>query len=126
MNFDDTQKELLKYVSENPIWRIFLPISEVILLGGQTILLISRFGLHIGIISTILTILIYVAMVMVLAKGNYKVLLIGLLLRMVTYLITVVTSMFGKYSSFDLGSLLYALVWGYFTYLAYKKTLKKG
>ena len=121
MSFDSIQKELFNYLSAHPIFRIFIPISEAILIVGQIIIILSNVWLHLGFITAALTILVYVAIVVELSKGNYKVLLIGLLLRMLVYLISIVQSITGGYFGSNLSSVLYLLVWGYFAYEAYKK-----
>lgn len=121
MNFDSTQKELFNYISLHPIFRIFIPISEAILIGGQIIIILSNVWLHWNLITSILTILVYVAIVVELSKGNYKALLIGLLLRVVVYLIAIIRSLTGGYFMSNLSSLLYLLVWVYFVYVTYKK-----
>ena len=121
MNFDSTQKELFNYISLHPIFRIFIPISEAILIVGQIIIILSNIWFHWNLITSILTILVYVAIVVELSKGNYKALLIGLLLRMAIYLISIIRSIPGGYFMSNLSSLLYLLVWAYFAYVTYKK-----
>ena len=121
MNFDFTQKELFNYISSHSIFRIFIPISEAILIGGQVIIILSNLWLHWSFITSALTILVYVAIVVELAKGNYKALLIGLLLRCAVYLISIIRSIADGYFMSNLSSLLYLLVWVYFAYVTYKK-----
>ena len=121
MNFDATQKELFNYISSHPIFRIFIPVSETILIGGQIIIILSNIWLHWNLITTILTLLVYVAIVVELSKGNYKALLIGLLLRVAIYLISIIRSISGGYLTSNLSSVIYLLVWAYFTYVTYKK-----
>ena len=121
MNFDSTQKELFNYISLHPIFRIFIPINEAILIGGQIIIILSNVWLHWNLITSILTILVYVAIVVELSKGNYKALLIGLLLRVVVYLIAIIRSLTGGYLMSNLSSILYLIIWAYFAYVSYKK-----
>lgn len=121
MSFDSTQKELFNYLSAHPIFRIFIPISEAILIVGQIIIIVSNVWLHWNFITAAFTILVYVALVVELSKGNYKILLIGLLLRILIYVIAIVKSITGGYFGSNLSSVLYFLVWGYFAYEAYKK-----
>ena len=121
MNFDATQKELYNYISSHPIFRIFIPISETILVGGQIIIILSNIWFHWSLIVTILTILVYAALVVELSKGNYKALFIGILLRIAICLISFIRSILGGYLMSNLGSVVYLLVWVYFAYVTYKK-----
>ena len=126
MNFDKTQKELLSYVSANPIWKLFVPFAELIFVGGSILyILISLNILNIGGFSTLVVIIKYVALVITLAKGNYFMIMIGCALQSLSGIIDIIqglTWQWGKFFSFS--GLFYALAWGYLTYLAYKKTKK--
>lgn len=124
MNFDATQKELFNYISSHSIFRIFIPISEAILIGGQIVIILSNIWLHWNLITAVLTILVYVAIVVELSKGNYKALLIGLLLRIAIYLISIIRSISDGYLMSNLSSVIYLLVWAYFAYVTYKKINK--
>lgn len=125
MNFDNTQKELLNYLSNHKLFRIFLPLSTILLIAGQAILIIGLFGINLGIISTILTVLVYVGIVLSLAKGNYKILLIGLSLRIIYYVIQFIKGIMDPYTNVELSSIVYLIVWLYFTYCAYLKINKR-
>ena len=121
MNFDRAQQELLAYLKENKIWRNFIPIAELLLIVVTVLELLGHF-VSFGIFSTVFAILRYVAIVMVLAKANYKVLTIGLGIITINQVITILQGIINRYPSFRVDSLIWGCVYALFTLAAFKKS----
>lgn len=115
MNFDKTQQALYEYVSENKLWRNFKPISELLLLVTAFLIILNVF-VSIGIGSIICSIFWYIAIVITLAKGNYKVLMIAFLLRVVYEIILFITP------PINFGILLWVPIYLGFAILSFKKS----
>ena len=115
MNFDKTQQALYEYVSENKLWRNFKPISELLLLGTAVLIFLNIF-INIGIGSIICSIFWYIAIVITLAKGNYKVLMIAFLIRVIYEIILFITP------PISFGDLLWIPVYLGFAILSFKKS----
>ena len=121
MNFDRTQQELLSYVKSNHIWKLFVPVAEFLLIVGGLVQVASNF-MSIGVLSSVVGILTWIAIVMVLAKGNYKVMTIGLALRVIDYAVDFVKPLISTRPHLQIGTLLYGLVWFWFLMQAFKKS----
>lgn len=121
MNFDKTQQELLSYLKENKIWRNFLPLAEVLLLGSAVLEIASRF-VSFGVFSAPIAFLKYVAIVLVLAKANYKVLTMGLGLLVVDNILGVLTALINRYPRFNASGLFWACIYALFALAAFKKS----
>lgn len=121
MNFDKTQQELLSYLKENKIWRNFLPLAEVLLLGSAVLEIVSRF-VSFGVFSAPIAFLKYVAIILVLAKANYKVLTMGLGLLVVDNVLGVLTALINRYPRFNTSSLFWACIYALFALAAFKKS----
>ena len=121
MNFDRTQQELLNYVKSNNIWKLFVPVAEFLLITCGLVQVTSNF-VSIGVIGSVVGIFAYISIVMCLAKGNYKVLTVGLALRVIDYIIDFAKPILNTRPRLELGTLLYGLIWFWFLMQAYKKS----
>ena len=121
VSFDNAQKELLNYFKNSILWRNFIPIAEFLIIAMHMLMLLTNF-VSFGVIETVVAVLAYVGIVMTLAKGNYKVLTIGLMLRTIDYLISFAKPIFRGNLMFSVLTLIYLLIWAGFTLAAYKKS----
>ena len=121
MNFDRTQQELLAYCKENKIWRNFIPIAEFLLLIIVVLGVIDNF-VDFGIFSTFIAILRYVAIVMVLAKANYKVLTIGFGILTIDELLYLIMHLISSRPHFYASYLIWAVVYALLALSAFKKS----
>ena len=121
VSFDNAQKELLNYFKNSILWRNFIPIAEFLIVVTHLLLLVTNF-VSFGVIETVIAVLAYVGIVMTLAKGNYKALTIGLMIRTIDYLVSSAKPIFRGSFRFSTSTLIYLLIWAGFTLSAYKKS----
>ena len=121
MNFDKTQQELLSYLKENKIWRNFLPVAEVLLLGVTALEVISNF-VSFGVFSAPIAFLRYVAIVLVLAKANYKVLTMGFGVMVVDQVLTLLQGIISSHPTFRASNLIWGCIYALFALAAFKKS----
>ena len=120
-NFDNAQRELLNYFKNSILWRNFIPIAEFLIIAMHLLMFVTNF-VSFGVIETVIAVLAYVGIIMTLAKGNYKVLTIGLMIRTIDYLVSFAKPIFRGSFRFSASTLIYLLIWAGFTLAAYKKS----
>lgn len=120
MNFDKTQQELLTYLKGHKIWRNFIPVAEALLLITAVLLVIGNF-LSFGVFSAPIAFLRYLAIILVLAKGNYKVLTLGFGLLTVDGILGLFSNLL-SYPNSSFSYLFWAIIYGLLTLAAFKKS----
>lgn len=78
-----------------------------------------------GFVSGLLLYVLLLGVVLCLANNNFTALMIGLGVKAGIEIVYLLISIFGKYRAFSWSSLYAAVIFGFFAFLAYKKTFSK-
>ena len=127
MGFENVCKSLKNYFSNNkilaPLQMYALPVTLVC--GALMVLQLIIPGFSLGWFYTLVKVAFYLFFFMLLGTENFLMIAIALGLRAVYFLIDEIQDLVGEYSYFSMGSLIYVIVFGFLTYLAYMKSIKK-
>lgn len=127
MGFENVCKSLKNYFSNNkilaPLQMYALPVT--LACGALMVLQLIIPGFSLGWFYTLVKVAFYLFFFMLLGTENYLMIAIALGLRAVYFLIDEIQALVGEYSFFSMGSLIYVIVFGFLTYLAYMKSIKK-
>ncbi len=121
---ENVSNELRKYFEGKPVISSLLGLDMVLLYGYVALMIINSFFYLGGLISALLFYLFIISILLCLANKNFNVLMIGLGAVAVVNLIEFLVFLF-KYESFSWSYLFAVIVYGFFAYSAYKKTLAK-
>lgn len=121
MNFDATQQAFLNYLQENKLWRNFLPVAELLLIIGGILPIVGNF-ISLGIFGPIILMLWYIGLVLTIGKGNYKVVALGISLRVVDYILSGLLPIFNRSPRIGWTQLLWAVFYALFALAAFKKS----
>ncbi len=121
---ENVSNELRKYFEGKPVISSLLGLDMVLLYGYVALMIINSFFYLGGLISALLFYLFIISVLLCLANKNFNVLMIGLGAVAVVNLIEFLVFLF-KYESFSWSYLFAVIVYGFFAYSAYKKTLAK-
>ncbi|NLP00670.1 MAG: hypothetical protein GX386_10340 [Clostridiaceae bacterium] len=115
---ENVNNELKKYFESKPVISSLLGFDMIILYGCVALMLLNSFVYLGGIISGILFYIFILAVLLCLAKNNFNALMVGLGVKV---LIELISFRYGFY-----WSTLYAvLIYGFFAFMAYKKSMVK-
>ena len=127
MGFENVCKSLKNYFSNNkilaPLQMYALPVTLVC--GALMVLDLIIPGFSLGWFYTLVKVAFYLFFFMLLGTENFLMIAIALGLRAVYFLIDEIQDLVGEYSYFSMASLIYVIVFGFLTYLAYMKSIKK-
>lgn len=127
MGFENVCKSLKNYFSNNkilaPLQMYALPVTLVC--GALMVLDLIIPGFSLGWFFTLIKVAFYLFFFMLLGTENFLMIAIALGLRAVYFLIDEIQDLVGAYSYFSMASLIYVIVFGFLTYLAYMKSIKK-
>ena len=127
MGFENVCKSLKNYFSNNkilaPLQMYALPVTLVC--GALMVLQLIIPGFSLGWFYTLVKVAFYLFFFMLLGTENFLMIAIALGLRAVYFLIDEIQDLVGEYSYFSMASLIYVIVFGFLTYLAYMKSIKK-
>ncbi len=127
MGFENVCKSLKNYFSNNkilaPLQMYALPVTLVC--GALMVLQLIIPGFSLGWFYTLVKVAFYLFFFMLLGTENFLMIAIALGLRTVYFLIDEIQALVGEYSYFSMASLIYVIVFGFLTYLAYMKSIKK-
>ena len=116
---ENVNNELKKYFESKPIISSLLGSDMILLYGCVALMLLNSFVYLGGIISGILLYVFILAVLLCLANNNFNALMIGLGVQV---LIELISFRYGFY-----WSTLYAvLIYGFFAFMAYKKSMVKN
>lgn len=114
-----------EYCANNKILKVLLPLSVPILLVTAVIRFLQNF-ISIGSVASALVYVGFIlGVLLTFAKSEYKMMSIGIGICILDYAYAVLMSLI-KYQSISWGSLIYILIWGFFAFMAYKKSIKLG
>lgn len=111
------------YCLSNKILKIMLPLGIPMIMIGALLKGVDHFinlGSGINVIAYVAVIL---GILLTFAKSEYKMMSIGIGIYVLGFLYNTVVFLI-KYQSISWTSILYALIWGFFSYMAYKKSLR--
>ncbi|MCR5771249.1 MAG: hypothetical protein K6G87_08475 [Butyrivibrio sp.] len=124
MGFENVCKSLNYYFSNHKVYSILQPFALPATFVCGLLMVIESFpGVSLGLFSTILYVLFYFFFIMLLGSENFVIIAAAMGLRTAASLISELVDIF-KYKFFSWPMLIYILVFGYFTYAAYMKSLK--
>lgn len=125
--YNNISSELKAYFSNNPIFKILLPIDMVFLFAGLAILLLGGvFGINFGSFIYGLAFWAFIlGLILTYANMHQQFLYIGLFGYAAINLIELIFGLF-KYGNFYWGDLFYVLVFGGLGYLAFKHAVSGG
>lgn len=115
---ENVNNELKKYFEGKPIVSSLLGLDMIILYGSVALMLLNSFLYLGGIISGILFYVFIFAILLCLANNNFSALMIGL---GVYVLVRLISFRYG----FSWSTLYAVLIYGSFTFMAYKKAMAK-
>lgn len=125
-NSDNLRYELKTYLSRKPFFNIILPLDVFLVFGGISIVIINHFLNLGGLIYSIAYYSFILGLLLSFANNHDKYLYSGLFTYSAYYAMLVLQSaIFAKYKFLDFYSLITCLIFGYFAYLAYKKSCIK-
>jgi len=125
--FENVCSELRKYLETKPFLPVLLGIDKFILLIPLVFMLISVFTYLGGLIGSLVFYAFILGIVLCVANKNFQALMIGLGARALIALIELLQGFFSEFGFIFYWSSFFALlIYGFFAYEAYKKTLRKA
>lgn len=111
-----------EYCLTNRILKILLPLNIPLLMITAILRNLQNF-VSLGSVPGVLVYVGFVTGVLLtFAKSEYRMLSIGIGIYLLDYVYAIARSLF-KYHSINWSSMMYLLIWGYFAYAAYKKSI---
>lgn len=125
--FENVCTELRKYLETKPVFPVLLGFGHIILYVTVGFFFINAFAYLGNLVVSLLFYAFMVSVVLCVANKNFQALMIGFGVRVIIYLINLFQGFFFEYGFLmDWSALFGILVYGFFAYEAYKKTLKKA
>jgi len=124
---ENVSSALKKYLEGKPYLSALLSFAAIILYVTVGIMLFNSFVYLGGFISGLLEYVFYLAIVLCLANADFQALMIGLGVRSIVAIVNLCQALFDDYLNFFSWSSFFAiLVYGFFAYMAYTKTVRKA
>lgn len=123
MKFEQICQSLNTYFTQNAIIRVLLPISMPLMFVCVILQILGRFISLGGAMNAIAFLAFFFFLLLVLSNCNFKMAAIGLGIFTITYLYNFVYSLL-KYRTFNYNAVIYVLVFGFFTWQAWRKSLQ--
>jgi len=125
--FENVCTELRKYLETKPVFPVLLGFGHIILYVTVGFFFINAFTYLGNLVVSLLFYAFMVSVVLCVANKNFQALMIGFGVRVIICLINLFQGFFFEYGFLmDWSALFGILVYGFFAYEAYKKTLKKA
>jgi len=125
---ENVSGELKKYLEGKPVISVLLSFGAIILYVALGIMLIGTFTFLGGFISTLIQYVFYLGIILCLANADFQALLIGLggrtLIALIALIMTIASDLREYLNWWD--PIFALLIFGFFTYLAYKKVARKA
>ncbi|MFR3729060.1 hypothetical protein [Lacrimispora sp.] len=112
-----------EYCSSNKFLKILLPINIPLLFIMAILRNVQNFISMGSVTGTIIYVGFLLSVLLTFAKSEYRMLSIGIGIYAIDYIYTILHSLF-KYHRLNWSSIIYLLIWGYFSFTAYKKSLQ--
>jgi len=123
MKFEQVCQSMNSFFQQNSIIRVLLPISVPIMFVCVTVQWLGNLISLGGVANAISQIGFFLMVFLVLSSCNFKMASVGLGIYALMYLYYILRSLL-KYHSLNWGSVVYLVVYGYFTYQCYRKSLQ--
>lgn len=123
MKFEQVCQSMNTYFSQNRIGRVMLPVSVPVLLVCAVLSVVADFISLGSIVNTLVYILFFFALILVLSCCNFRMAAIGMGIFALDYLYGFLYSLI-KYRAVNYSSLIYVLLYAFFIYQAYRKSLQ--
>lgn len=125
MKFEEVCQTLNAYFTKKNFLNVLLPLSVPIMLACAILQFVARFISLGSIVNAVTYFGFYFALLMVLSLCNFKMAAIGLAIYALDYVYSLVYNLI-RYQYVSASTIIYILVYGFFAYEAYKKTLPSG
>lgn len=122
---ENLNRELKKYLEGKPVVSALLSFDMIVLYVAAGLMLLNLITPLGGFVSGLLLYVLLLGVVLCLANNNFTALMIGLGVKAGIEIVYLLISIFGKYRAFSWSSLYAAVIFGFFAFLAYKKTFSK-
>jgi len=123
MNFEQVCQSLNVYFGQKPLFKVLLPLSVPLMFVCVILQELGRFVSLGSVVSALSFIGFFVGILLVLSNCNFKMAAIGFGIYALGYVYNVLLSLI-KYQYINYSSIIYLLLYGFFAYEAYKKTIK--
>ncbi len=121
---ENVNGELKKYLEGKPIVSKLLSLDMIILYVAVGLMILNTIVSLGGFVSGLLLYVLVLGVVLCLANSNYTALMIGLGANAALEIVSIIIYLF-KYRVISWGSLYAAIIYGFFAFMAYKKTFSK-
>ncbi len=122
MKFEQVCQSLNAYFGQHPVFKVLLPLGMPIMMVCVILQEVGRFISLGSAMSTITFFGFFLGLLLVISLCNFKMAAIGLGIYALGYLYAVLRSLI-LYHSVNYSSIIYLLVFGFFAYEAYRKSL---
>lgn len=122
---ENVSSELKKYFEGKPLISSLLGLDMILLYGAVALMILNSLVSLGGLISGLLFYIFLFSILLCLANTNFSALMIGLGAYSAYKFIDLIITIF-KYRILSWGTLYAVLIYGFFAYMAYKKSLAKG
>lgn len=123
MKFEQVCKSMNTFFTQNAVIRILLPISIPIMMVCVILQWIGCFIALGGAINAVAFLGFFFTVVLVMSTCNFKIVSWGLGIYSMIHVYNIARSLF-KYHTLNWGSFIYLVVFGYFAYQCYKKSIQ--
>lgn len=123
MKFEQVCQSINSYFSQNPIFRVLLPLSVPILLVCVVLDVVNCFISLGSVMNAIVYFIFVLAFLLVISTCNFKMIAISLGVEGLTYVYMIIYYLI-KYRTFNYSAIIYLLVYGFLAYQAYRKSIQ--
>lgn len=123
MKFEQLCQSINMFFMQNPVIRILIPISAPIMLACAALQALGCFIALGGVVQALSYLGFFFMMLLILSECKFKMASTGLGVYTLMQGYLVLRSLL-KYHVMNWGSIVYLLVFGYLTYLCYRKSLQ--
>lgn len=123
MKFEQVCQSINAFFAQNPIIRVMLPLSVPLMFVCVALQVLGNF-ISLGSVMSALSYIGFLFMlILALSECKFKMASIGLAIYAATYVYSLLRSIF-KYHTVNWVSVIYLLLFGYFAFQSYRKSLQ--
>ena len=123
MKFEQVCQSINAFFAQNPIIRVLLPLSAPLMFVCVALQVLGNFISLGSVMSAVSYIGFLFMLILVLSECKFKMASIGLAIYAATYVYSLLRSIF-KYHTVNWVSVIYLLLFGYFAFQSYRKSLQ--
>jgi len=112
-----------EYCAQNKILKLVLPISNILLMATSVLKVIQNFISMGSLMATVVYVVFILAVLLTFAKSDYRTLSLGMGIYLFDYVYGFFRTLV-RYQRLNWSALTYFLLWAFFAYMAYKKSIK--